>query len=257
MSEFGTHPLGTALREERLLRHRDLASISAETKIAPQILDAIERNLFECIPGGSYRHSFLRQYARALGLDGEEIVRSFKEQYEKPAEACPPPAPRLQPGLMRTRELLWALAGLSALTTLYYTIDTGRNRTDVEKSAVNPRRPVALPSAEAQSSTADKISSAISSGVHVEFAASEPVWILVKCDGALSFTGTLLGPQGRTFDAFQIVTVLIGNAGGLSVALNGRTIGTLGRRGEVQLFEFTPGGAHRRRRYPSQSSGGS
>jgi hypothetical protein len=88
----------------------------------------------------------------------------------------------------------------------------------------------------------------------VAFTATEPVWVSVKCDGAPSYTGTLEGPETKTFDAVNVVTVLIGNAGGLAISLNGSPIHPVGARGEVELLELTPGGARRIHRPAATSS---
>jgi hypothetical protein len=78
--------------------------------------------------------------------------------------------------------------------------------------------------------------------VRVAFTATEPVWISVRCDGNLSFTGMLAAAESRTFEASTSVTVLAGNAGGLAVTINGNPIGSIGAHGETRLIEFTPRG---------------
>jgi hypothetical protein len=88
----------------------------------------------------------------------------------------------------------------------------------------------------------------------VEFSATEPVWVSVKCDGADTFTGTLDGTQAKTFAASNQVTVLVGNAGGLTIQLNGRPLGPLGARGEIQMVEFTPNGVRRMPRRPAPTT---
>jgi cytoskeleton protein RodZ len=80
------------------------------------------------------------------------------------------------------------------------------------------------------------------------------VWVSVKCDGTDTFTGTLEGTQAKTFAASNQVTVLVGNAGGLTIQLNGRPVGPLGARGEIQMVEFTPNGVRRVPRRPAPAS---
>jgi len=61
--------IGATLRAERLRQGQQLSTIAAETKIGRQILEALEDDQFDQIPAGAHRRSFLRQYARALGLN--------------------------------------------------------------------------------------------------------------------------------------------------------------------------------------------
>src|SRR5262249_352835 len=91
-----------------------------------------------------------------------------------------------------------------------------------------------------------------SSGIHVGLSASEPVWIVVKCDGLQVFSGTIGPPEVKQFDAVKNVTTLVGNAGGLRYSMNGKTSDPLGAHGEIQLLEFTAQGPHVLTRRPPQ-----
>lgn len=68
---------GENLRRERDLRGVSLLEISQATKIGARMLDAIETERFERLPGGVFNSAFVRQYARYLGLDEDKIVTEF------------------------------------------------------------------------------------------------------------------------------------------------------------------------------------
>jgi cytoskeleton protein RodZ len=88
--------IGDTLRRERLRRGLQLEQVAAETKIGTHLLEAMEANQFDRLPGGVFTRSFLRQYAHNLGLDEEEIIKSLKEQFEQPEPSpAPPPKPSL------------------------------------------------------------------------------------------------------------------------------------------------------------------
>jgi cytoskeleton protein RodZ len=70
--------IGEALRRERIKRKLDLDGVSHELKIAPRFLEAIEDEDFEKLPGKLFTRSFVRQYARLLGLDEDEIAGELK-----------------------------------------------------------------------------------------------------------------------------------------------------------------------------------
>ena len=79
--------------------------------------------------------------------------------------------------------------------------------------------------------------------VRVKVNVLEPVWVSVKCDGNQTYTGMLAAAESRVFEATHTVTVLIGNAAGVAIFVNGSPVGPIGGRGEIQLLELTPSGA--------------
>ena len=69
--------IGETLRRERLRHNLSLEEVSRETKINLKFLQAIEAEDFAKLPGGVFARSFVRQYARLLGLDEEELAAEF------------------------------------------------------------------------------------------------------------------------------------------------------------------------------------
>ena len=66
--------VGETLRRERVKRNLDIDQISAELKISARFLEAIEKDQYDKLPGGVFAKSFVRQYARLLGLDEDELA---------------------------------------------------------------------------------------------------------------------------------------------------------------------------------------
>jgi len=66
--------VGDTLRRERLQRKLDLDQISRELKISRRLLDAIETDQYDLLPGSMFAKAFVRQYAGLLGLDGESAL---------------------------------------------------------------------------------------------------------------------------------------------------------------------------------------
>lgn len=80
--------IGDTLRRERLRRGLDLDQVSRQTKISLKFLESIEAEKFDQLPGGVFTKSFVRQYARTLGLDEEEIgaeLQPFLQNQSEPA----------------------------------------------------------------------------------------------------------------------------------------------------------------------------
>jgi cytoskeletal protein RodZ len=271
MPETGVSSIGAILQAERLRTGRELDAIAADTKIPILILEALEHDDFDAIPAGAYRRSFLRQYARALGLNDESLLAVFHERYEVPLPlpVVPPPAPldlsRYAPGLLVC--VLLTVAGFS----LYKVIQRGSMDHPVTAATRPAPHPVAAPEqprdapkpgtslvSEAQpapvleSAPQSSASRASGSPVQVMMSVTEPVWVSVTCDGNVQFRGLLVDKDSRSFNASVTVSAVIGNAGGIVISLNGQPLGNLGKHGEVKLIEFTPAGARRLPRRPAR-----
>src|SRR6266700_1640243 len=88
--------IGERLRRERLQNKLSLEKISLETKIGVRLLEAIEAEQFEKLPGGVFRRSFVLQYARALGIDPDALSGELQQlsQFDDVAVA-PAPQPHV------------------------------------------------------------------------------------------------------------------------------------------------------------------
>jgi cytoskeleton protein RodZ len=89
--------IGDSLRQERLRRDLGLEQISRELKISSRFLEAIEDERFEKLPGGVFAKSFVRQYARYLGLDDDEYAAAVQQVVEPPSAAQFLSTPSLPP----------------------------------------------------------------------------------------------------------------------------------------------------------------
>ena len=78
--------------------------------------------------------------------------------------------------------------------------------------------------------------------VHVEINADEAVWVLARADGKYAFSATMDPHTTRTVEGVKQVTVRLGNAGGVTISLNGKPIGPAGPKGQVRTIQFTSGG---------------
>lgn len=72
--------------------------------------------------------------------------------------------------------------------------------------------------------------------------ADEPVWVLARSDGKYAFSGTIEPNQTRTVDATGIVLLRLGNAGGVTITVNGKPLPSPGPKGQVRTIQLTSGG---------------
>ncbi len=88
----------TALGLEQIRRRKgvSLSDIAESTKIGTHFLRAIESEDFGKLPGGLFNRSYIRQYAAAVGVPEDELMRAYSEfeaeQERKTGAASPPPA---------------------------------------------------------------------------------------------------------------------------------------------------------------------
>jgi len=68
---------GKKLKREREMRGIALEEISRHTKISTRMLEAIEEDRFDVLPGGIFSRAFVMHYARYLGLDEEQAGAEF------------------------------------------------------------------------------------------------------------------------------------------------------------------------------------
>jgi transcriptional regulator with XRE-family HTH domain len=75
MSERDT--FGPRLRRERERRGISLDTIAALTNVSVELWQGFESNDFSRWPKGLFARAFVRDYARAVGLDANEVVDDF------------------------------------------------------------------------------------------------------------------------------------------------------------------------------------
>lgn len=259
--------IGDAIRSERLRLGLTLEQIATQTKIGQYLLQAIEANQFDRLPGGLLTRSFLRQYAQVVGLDADEVVASFKLRFEEPVLTLTALQPKygcsqlpLLPILLWFVTAIFGCAGVYAVWENVRRSLPEKNVAPLHGSQVIPRsglqaaksfqEPLPELTPREQPASVPYASSPLGSevgpkgAIRVVFTATEPVWISIQSDGNPVYTGTLEQQHNKELAASTRMTALVGNAGGLEVSLNGKAIGPIGQHGEVRVVELTPAGVH-------------
>jgi cytoskeleton protein RodZ len=77
--ETGLPSFGEKLKLEREKRKITLEEISVSTKIGTRMLQALEEDKFNQLPGGIFNKGFVRAYARFVGLDEDQTVANYLE----------------------------------------------------------------------------------------------------------------------------------------------------------------------------------
>ena len=75
--ETGLPSFGQKLKLERERRNITLEQISVSTKIGIRMLQALEEDKFNQLPGGIFNKGFVRAYSRFLGLDEDQTIADY------------------------------------------------------------------------------------------------------------------------------------------------------------------------------------
>jgi cytoskeletal protein RodZ len=267
--------IGERLRRQRLQNRISLERVSLETKIGVRLLEAIEAGQFEKLPGGVFRRSFVLQYARALELDPDEISGEL-DQLSQFDEVPPLPTADTVQGqtsnsgsgfsfrgdLSELRgstigSLITAVGVIMVCALVYNWWQTPRVA-KVESASLQPAahataaEPLPAPTLPAPTSPAPttpapspvvtEAAPANTAHVRVGLSVDEKTWISISSDGKNVFANSLEPHETKIVEASEKVRLLVGNAGGLEISLNGKPIGPIGPRGQVRVVELTPAG---------------
>ena len=66
--------LGARLKEARLAKGYSIDDLQEITKIQKRYLAGIEEGNYSTMPGAFYVRAFIKQYAEAVGLNGDELI---------------------------------------------------------------------------------------------------------------------------------------------------------------------------------------
>ena len=129
--------LGADLKRERELRGITLEEIARETKIRASLLGYIEADRFDRLPAGVFRQSFVRSYARYLGIDENKPVREYLQVEDRLnsggqwSRVAQPTRPSLG-ARMKTRSagaksaaILPSVVALLGALTIFYFVEVG------------------------------------------------------------------------------------------------------------------------------------
>ncbi|HEV8433962.1 MAG TPA: RodZ domain-containing protein [Thermoanaerobaculia bacterium] len=239
------------MRREREIRAISLKEIADATKISKRFLDAIERNDHKTLPAPVFTRGFVREYARYLGLNAEEMVNRYNyaaagdDRIEKsahldrltpkpsdtpvvpPKRGIPSPLARVDRNIY-----LFILVTIALAAVIWWAVARKREARNEEARVVapvvtvrpkHPPRPVENATATAQDAV-----------LHLTIDMNDNSWIQLEADGVSVFNDEMKRGDHRVFDAknqFRFKT--IGNAAGPKLSLNGVQIPPLGREGKV------------------------
>jgi cytoskeleton protein RodZ len=259
--------LGERYRAAREARGLTLSDVAEHIRIRSVYLAAIEDENWSAIGAPVYIRGFLRTYARFLGLDPEEVVAEFNAEASAPpapvpsAPGSPPKTTYLADEATPSRALsplIW-VASLVAVVLIAIVVYNeaalhARQSVSVLPSNSPSATPSIAPTAIAAAATdtpsdgpsgspspvvsGSPTASPLAGPVNLEVRISEPSWLRVTVDGNVSMEGTFPAGTVRQFHG-KVAMLRIGNAGGVEIIVDGKSLGKLGSSGDVVERSFT------------------
>jgi hypothetical protein len=251
--------LGRRLRDARQRQEGDLSLIAAQLRIGAQYLAAIEEDDLSKLPGGFFTRSFYRQYAIYLGIGESEIQLELDRLMSREnAPLLPgqgprkegsdlPPLPSYAERPRSARRVVTAVAALVGVVAgcgfvyqFWFSGDRGSVLGSAPESAVtssSDAHPSAGLAPVAAAATEDS-----DAPLRLEIEADEEVWVQITAGGERVFQGLLQRSESKQLTGLENARLLVGNAGGIRIYWNGKSIGPIGERGEVRLVRLTPEG---------------
>jgi cytoskeletal protein RodZ len=216
--------VGDTLRRARLVRHESLEDAARATCLQLRYLAALEGNhsLHE-FPGRVYARYFLRDYAEYLGLDPSPLLRSFDAVHDAGIE---PLVPARAPRGPRRR---WGMAAAisAVLLTTAIAVPAFLQRAD-DRAAAGRVTPPASPAQVASTVHGSSGARQPPSTAHIGavLTVTDRCWVSAIVDGQQRPSRTYTAGRTLRFQARHSLSLVLGNAGGAELSVNGKRVPT-------------------------------
>jgi len=249
-----------------------LYDVSEGTKISVNFLQAIETNEFKKLPRGIFAKLFIRSYAKFVSLDEAEIVRQYYNQIAlSEAETSDRIVTVEQPTTSRKKRSLFFLIVIFFFiiliaVSIFLVLDTNKEKSSSPDSAakhisestqdVYDKPAPQLPATSSESPSvpsgdspppSDPLEGDVSATDNfaknelvIEIQAREYCWVNIVSQDGMD-RDFILNP-GELFreTLYSDSTIIIGNAGGITLTINGNVARPLGSQGQVVELSLSP-----------------
>jgi len=231
---------GAKLRETRESYGITLEEVEAETKIRKLYIEALEKENFSILPPQVYAAGFVKRYAQLLNLDGDALVREFKQLAYPEALAevtADRPVkkkksldlPRLPYRNIAAAVLFLLLAIWAGNLFVGYLSDRIKSPSPPPPIADNKPPTVPIQPGKPETETLK---------LQLKVKPDMQCWVRVIADGQNQLEATLNDGQEQIFTANESIYIKLGNAGAVDIKINDKLIASLGERGQVAEKEF-------------------
>lgn len=242
--------VGARLRQARESKGLSREAIVRATRIPIGALAAIEDNDVSGLPPHPFNKGFVEAYAREVGLEPHATAREFLDQFDFEAAPAPAQYERASPELLiegRPRRVAWLVVPAIALV---WFMMSGRGSTPEGGATVEPAEPAASEAVaaaakeEAAPAPEPPVSESVehAGAISLVLTTSAEAWVEARADGQRVLYELLDSGVERRISADREIALRIGDAGAVSLAVNGAPMGPLGGSGQVRDVRVTPEG---------------
>ena len=270
--------LGNTLREERERQKLSVEDIEQGTSIRALYIEAIENGEYDKLPGEVYTRGFIKNYAKFLGLDGDEFSKKFNAEIhgapppvsENPAEKIveipaektpveklidePKPVKPVKPAKpeKKSSKVVGEIRGenrgssnklvVAAVVLIAALAGGAWSFLSEDGGDVATKPPVQTqqqPENPTPVANANPAPVAPIDGVKVDAKFTDRCWTLVTVDGNVVLEGVVEAGENLSWEGKQNISLRLGNAGAVELTHNGQNLGIQGGVGDVVDKTFT------------------
>lgn len=235
---------GTRLKNIRLEKGMTLEEVHKKTKVHLNILKSIED---DSLAGLSpiYIKGFLKIYCNFLGVDPREYISEYsqsqkaqvKSQASSTKQDLKPPSIFMSPlkGLISwiPRLKLKTLAVILAVFIGSFILFRIAKAISSQKSSPSSGKTISAVSRPKKTTTVGNPKALPSGTIKVGIRAKQKCYLTLKMDGRIVFQGELRKGVHESWDAKDKVEFSLNNAGAVQMQINGKDIGSIGRRNQA------------------------
>ena len=238
----------SSLQQAREAAGLSVEQISSLTSIRTSVIKDLESNSVNLSGGIAYARGHIRTISRvlnaktgkAVNIDADLLVKEMeagqnldkRTMMQQLAENNVLEVPRER---VRIKFSTLATASISILS-IGFVAQIAINNVSVTNTVVAPK-PVAVkaPAVEAKTTTVT-----VPAGVNLVLTGvSGRSWVgLTNANGEQVFDGQIMAGQIQSFSDPQVLKAVIGNAGAVSIKVNGKDLGVAGSDGQVVRLDF-------------------
>jgi cytoskeletal protein RodZ len=226
--------IGDTLAQARRQADLTVTQVSQRTCIRETIIRGIERGDYSACGGDFYARGHIRSIARAVGLDPEPLVREYDQTQgaPQPITAADVFEPATPIKIRERRRPNWSAAMIVALAAVvgfvvYHEVSlhSGPSHSPpaASLSAGSHPRHTSAPTTRHSTSPATPAALPYANEVVITLKASQPCWVqLTTANGTQVYEGIVKAGTTMNWTEKQVVTLRLGNPGGVTLTVNGK-----------------------------------
>lgn len=244
--------IGKILREKREEQGISVQQVSDALFLRKSLIEAIEAGDPGPLPHEVYVKGFVKDYASLVGVVDE--VATYFDVPEKRDECLSPPAAAVFARqktesplrrFSRARVAFFAFLGIVIFVFIYGTMEKEKVLTSKTETAARvaessrPEGETAVVPVSGVKNDEETGLVAMSEPKRLMISCTERTWVSVVIDGGEKKEFILSPEEIIMLNAKERFDLLIGNAGGVKLLLNGKDVGFTGQSGEVKKINLS------------------